>query len=125
MKLHERIKRNEDRNNRIAIVESMFMEEDETTMMNNHLEVGEYIVSIQCSAAHYSEPRKSYKDLSKYSSMEMAFWLKGSNVFLAPYNFKDFELIEELKEAFEGSVYGCVDVETLEKFIEYLETKED
>ena len=116
MKLIERLQRKE---------KSEFTSKDYTSARNQHLIIGEYTISIQCSSTHYCEPRKTLENLEDYTRMEMALWLTSGGGFLDPYNFEDFEAIEELKKSFDGGVYGCVSIDCLDKFIKYLEVKED
>ena len=124
MKLHERLER-QQMSKTMLDAQLMFMDIEEISMMNKHIIIGEYTVSVQCSSGHYCEPRKSFLDMSKYSKMEMALWLTDGGCFSEPHNFSDFKFIKELENAFYGGVYGWVDVDILEKFIQFLETKED
>lgn len=124
MKLHERLKRKEISEQALK-VQLMFMEEDEIVRLNEALVIGDYAVSIQCSAGHWCNPRKTLTDFSEYKTMKMAVYLKDSlGDWSTPKDFKDFQRIEELADQFDGVVFGNLKVDVIEDFLSYLESKE-
>ncbi|TYS68673.1 hypothetical protein FZC76_06925 [Sutcliffiella horikoshii] len=70
-------------------------------------------LSIQASYGHYCSPRKTLP-LEMYSSMELAIFKDGEFVSVQEVT-ENKEVISELSEHYEGTVYGGVPVETLEK----------
>lgn len=75
-------------------------------------------LSIQCSYAHYCSPRKTV-DVLNYTTMELAIFKdeQFTNVNAITNNK---ELANELNEYYEGTVYGYVPVELIEKLYQEL-----
>ncbi len=96
-------------------VRTPFMSEDERFRMFEGIKFKQDIVlSIQASAGHYCSPRKTTY-LQDYEAMEMAIFKGGEFVSLTQLLVPHIEVMKELDEYFEGSVYPYVPVELIER----------
>jgi len=87
------------------------------------IQLGKFNISVQASGGHYCNPRKTLFDLSQYESMELAVYkADNSNFFRDVDFFEGFNRIDELKERFEGTVFGAVPIDLINDFIDYLKT---
>jgi hypothetical protein len=91
----------------------------------NHIPVGRYSISVQCSAGHYCSPRESFPltRLREYDSMEIMISKKGGEHLNIKRSskFKKFPRYNELIERYDGmGVFGWVNVDLLEDLFDYL-----
>lgn len=89
------------------------------------LKIGKYKLSIQASGGHYCFPRALFEDYNNYTSFEM-FIMKenGDNIQLRKSSIirnypKYYKLLSH--QGGEG-IFGWVDKNLLEDFVNYLET---
>ena len=90
----------------------------------NHIEAGEYTLSVQASYYHYCDPRETLEDLSQYTEMELAIFKDGE--WVQPREdekIKQFSRYVELEEKYEQGgvpVGGYIPVSLLQELYEYL-----
>ncbi|WP_075810116.1 hypothetical protein [Clostridium perfringens] len=85
-----------------------------------HLNVGEYKLSIQASDGHYCEPRKLLNNIYDYTHMEVAI-IKGDFVHIGFDNFFDnWEYKEKFLENFDGCVAGYIPIDIIQSLYEYM-----
>ena len=95
---------------------------EETPRTFLHIESGDIRLSVQASCVHYCHPRITSMYLEDYSSMEFAM-IKGDSFTSVEEIFPDSDLQEKLEPYFDGTVYGFVPVELINKL--YLALKGD
>lgn len=94
--------------------------EDFGSRIFHHIECGDKIkISVQASASHYSEPRKTLDDLTQYKEMELAF-IKDGLFRVADSVIEDEGLVKKIKPYFDGGIYAYVPVELIEEVYQHL-----
>tara|TARA_R110001632_G_scaffold54921_4_gene134538 strand:- start:732 stop:1082 length:351 start_codon:yes stop_codon:yes gene_type:complete len=88
------------------------------------LKIGKYSLSIQASKGHYCSPRKNLTDYNLYTSFEMLIMKEdGSDIQLKKSSIiRNYPQYSELIRHYDGGgIFGWVDKDLLEDFINYLE----
>ena len=67
------------------------------------LSIGKYILSIQAGKGYYCDPKKDNLPIEHYKSVEIAIWTSEDDSFLDVT-----DVTPELKDYFNGCVYGYV-----------------
>ena len=125
MKLHERLKEAESSIKAREVLKTLDIDiPNGHRRMTEGLEFGNYHISIQASIDHYSSPRIT-TEYSNYTSMELAVFDKESGsefVNVSTHEqLKNFDRLDELQESWNHVVYGFVDVDVLQDFVEFVE----
>ena len=89
------------------------------------ISIGEYILSIQASYGHYSEPRVTV-DKDNYTKWEIAIFKNEGWVENPEIEFENFHRINELKEKYgEDTVGSFVPTDLIEDLLEYVKEESD
>lgn len=89
------------------------------------LKIGKYSLSIQASKNHYCSPRASFEDYNKYTSFEMLIMNRNGGDFQHKKSsiIRNYPQYSELIRHYDGGgIFGWVDKDLLEDFINYLES---
>ena len=89
------------------------------------LKIGKYQLSIQASKGHYCSPRKNLTDYNLYNSFEMLIMKEdGSDIQLKKSSIiRNYPKYYKLLSYHDGeSIFGWVDKDLLEDFVNYLES---
>ena len=89
------------------------------------LKIGKYSLSIQASKGHYCSPRASFEDYNKYTSFEMLIMNRNGGDFQHKKSsiIRNYPQYSELIGHYDGGgIFGWVDKDLLEDFINYLES---
>tara|TARA_R110000772_G_scaffold7352_7_gene25189 strand:+ start:863 stop:1213 length:351 start_codon:yes stop_codon:yes gene_type:complete len=87
--------------------------------------IGKYKLSIQASKGHYCSPRKNLTDYNLYNSFEMLIMKEdGSDIQLRKSSIiRNYPKYYKLLSHHDGKgIFGWVDKDLLEDFVNYLET---
>lgn len=87
--------------------------------------IGKYKLSIQASEGHYCSPRKNLTDYNLYNSFEMLIMKEdGSDIQLKKSSIiRNYPKYYKLLSHYDGEgIFGWVDKDILEDFVNYLES---
>lgn len=89
------------------------------------IKIGKYQLSIQASEGHYCSPRKNLTDYNLYNSFEMLIMkADGSDIQLKKSSIiRKYSKYYKLLSHYDGNgIFGWVDKDILEDFVNYLES---
>ena len=97
----------------------------ERSKVISSFKIGKYKLSIQASKGHYCSPRKNLTDYNLYNSFEMLIMKEnGSDIQLKKSSIiRNYPKYYKLLSYHDGeSIFGWVDKDLLEDFVNYLES---